>query len=75
MDTAEEDNIEALVRGKVEEELRSISINREGIETREMSKATKEVATVLLPDIANIITVAVTTAVASAVKEITREVM
>lgn len=64
-----------LVRGKVEEELRSISINRGGIETREMSKATKEVATVLLPDIANIITVAVTTAVASAVKEITKEVM
>lgn len=75
MASAADFDIETLVKGKVEEELKSISINRGGIETREMSKVTKEVATVLLPDIANIITVAVTTAVASAVREITREVM
>ncbi|KAK4315564.1 hypothetical protein Pmani_013255 [Petrolisthes manimaculis] len=75
MASAAGNDIEVLVREKVEEELKNIGMNRSGVETREMSKATKEVTAALLPDIANIITVVVTTAVANAVKKITREVI
>ncbi|KAK3890096.1 hypothetical protein Pcinc_005941 [Petrolisthes cinctipes] len=64
-------SIESLVREKVDDELKNISINVWGRESRELSKATKEFSEVILPDIAKIITVAVSAAVASAVKDIT----
>ena len=64
-------NIESLVREKVEDELKSISLSVKGRESRELSKTTKEFSDIVLPDIAKIITVAVSAAVATAVKDIT----
>ena len=65
--------IESLVREKVEDELKSISLFVKGRESRELSKTTKEFSNIVLPDIAKIITVAVSAAVATAVKDITTE--
>lgn len=56
MASAAGNDTEDLVRGKVEEELKSTGMNRSEVETREPT-------VVLRPDKTNIITVAVTTAV------------
>ena len=64
-------NIESLVREKVEDELKSISLSVKGRESRELSKTAKEFSDMVLPDIAKIITVVVSAAVATAVKDIT----
>lgn len=64
-------DLEKLVKEKVEVELRNISLSKEGTETRSHNKTAKDVASVLIPDIACIITAAVCAAVNNAVSEIT----
>ena len=61
----------SLVREKVEDELKSISLSVKGRESRELSKTTKEFSDIVLPDIAKMITVAVSASIATAVKDIT----
>ncbi|KAK3869304.1 hypothetical protein Pcinc_025382 [Petrolisthes cinctipes] len=68
-------SIESLVREKVDDELKNISFIVRGRESRELGKATKEFSEVILPDIEKIITVAVSAAVASAVKDITSDML
>lgn len=75
MAAAADQSLHLLVKDKVEEELQNLSLSREGRETREMSKTAKEVAGALLPELANIISVAVTTAVTSAVREVAKELL
>ena len=67
-------NLEKLVKDKVDAELANISGSRDGRESRQQAKSVKDVFAAL-PDIANIITVAVSTAVSSAVREITDKLM
>ncbi|KAK4320927.1 hypothetical protein Pmani_008244 [Petrolisthes manimaculis] len=61
--------LENLVKTKVEEELANITSIIEAKETRSVSKTVKDVAAVILPGLANIIAVAVSTAVSSVIKE------
>lgn len=66
-------NIEEIVKEKVEEGLKDISIDVKGRETREASKLTKEIVAVLVPELAKVIAVSVSAAVTSAFKEATTE--
>lgn len=66
-------NIEEIVKEKVEEGLKDISIDVKGRETGETSKLTKEIAEVLIPELAKVIAVSVSAAVTSAFKEATNE--
>lgn len=61
--------LEELVKTKVEDELANITSTIEGRESRGASKTVKDVAAVLLPGLASIISVAVATAVSTAFKE------
>lgn len=70
MDHTSDDTLEQLIRSKVEEELANLPS-----ETRGVTKTAKEVAAVIMPGIANIISVAVATAVSSAVKDIADKFM
>ncbi|KAG0716773.1 hypothetical protein GWK47_008900 [Chionoecetes opilio] len=64
--------MEELVKAKVDEELANISSNIEGRESRSSSnKTAKEVAAVILPSLANIISVGVSTAITTALKDFT----
>ncbi|KAG0729576.1 hypothetical protein GWK47_030024 [Chionoecetes opilio] len=61
-----------IVKAKVDEELANISSNFEGKESRSSSnKTAKDVAAVIMPSLANIISVAVSTAVTTAIKDFT----
>lgn len=60
-----ENALEQLIRSKVEEQLANLPS-----ETRGVTKTAKEVAAIIMPGIANIISVAVATAVSAAVKDV-----
>ncbi len=62
-------DLEELVKKKVEDELANVTSNIEGREGRMVSKTVKDVAAVMLPGLASIISVAVSTAVSTAFKE------
>lgn len=66
--------LEEFVKNKVEVELEKIAGGVDGRETRGTSTA-REVAAILMPGIANIITVAVSAAVTNAVKECTERLV
>lgn len=61
-------SVEQLVREKVEEEL--VNLSAEGRDLIKESKTAKDVAAAIMPDIASIISVAVTT-VSTVVKDVT----
>lgn len=64
-------NIETLVIQKVQNKPKIITRSGKGRESREQTKTTKEFAEVIVPDLAHIITVAISAAVASTIKDIT----
>ena len=66
-------NIEEIVKEKVEEGLKDISVDTKGRETRETSKQAKEIAALLIPELAKVITVSVSAAVTCAFKEFSSE--
>ena len=66
-------NIDEIVKEKVGEGLKDISVDVKGRETRETSKLTKKIAVVLVPELAKVISVSVSAAVTSAFKEVTSE--
>ncbi len=66
-------NIEELVKEKVEEGIKDITVDVKGRETREASKLTKEITEKLVPELAKIIAVSVSLAMTTAFKEVASE--
>ncbi|KAK4294781.1 hypothetical protein Pmani_032619 [Petrolisthes manimaculis] len=67
-------DLEELVKAKVDEELTNISSNMEGREgSRSGSKTVKEVRAVILPSLANILSVSASTAVITVMKDFTEK--
>lgn len=66
-------SVEQLVREKVEEEL--VNLSAEGRDLIKESKTAKDVAAAIMPGIASIISVAVTTAVSTVVKDVTDKLL
>lgn len=58
----------------MEEGLRDISVDIKGRETRETSKQAKEIAALLVPELAKVITVSVPAAVTCGFKEFSKNV-
>lgn len=69
VDKAQDNSLEQLIKGKVEEILSGIQDIRGG------TKAARDVAALIMPGIANIISVAVSTAVSNAVKDVANTLM
>lgn len=65
-----DNTLEQLIKSKLEEELATISSD-----TRGVTKTAKEVASLIMPGIANIISVAVATVVSTAVKDVADKIL